>query len=304
MSLPARVIARAPAKVNLALSVGPVRADGYHDLVSVFHAVSLHDEITALPVADPEFSVTVTGKQADLVPTDETNLAVRAARLLADYAGVRAGAKLLISKGIPVAGGMAGGSADAAAALVACDALWGTMLGREELVRLAARLGSDVPFALLGGTAVGTGRGEQLTPALARGTYHWVFAFSDDGLSTPEVYAELDRLRGRNPVPRPSLSGALMSALRAGDPEALGTALHNDLERAATALDPRLRLTLESGRDLGALGCVVSGSGPTCAFLASDEAHALDIAVALTATGAATEVTRAYGPVAGARIIG
>ncbi len=304
MSLPARVIARAPAKVNLALSVGPLRADGYHDLVSVFHAVSLHDEVSALPAPDHEFSVKVTGKHADRVPTDETNLALRAARLLAEYAGVRAGARLQIRKGIPVAGGMAGGSADAAAALIACDALWGTMLGREELIRLAARLGSDVPFGLLGGTAVGTGRGEQLTAALARGTYHWVFAFSDDGLPTPEVYAELDRLRGRNPVPGPSLSGALMSALRAGDPDALGATLHNDLERAASALDPRLRFTLESGRDLGALGALVSGSGPTCAFLARDDEHALDISVGLTATGAAAEVTRAYGPVAGARIVG
>jgi 4-diphosphocytidyl-2-C-methyl-D-erythritol kinase len=304
MSLPGgRVTVRAPAKVNLALLVGPPRADGYHDLVSVFHAVSLYDELVARPAAEGSVLLDVHGQQAHVVPLDETNLAVRAARLLADYAGVDAGVALSITKGIPVAAGMAGGSADAAAALVACDALWGTGLGREELGTLAGRLGADVPFALIGGTTVGTGRGDRLTPALARGTYHWVFALSDEGLSTQAVYHELDRLRGRNPVPRPTVPGAVMTALRSGDATALGQALRNDLERAVCALRPRLRFVLEAGRDLGALGAVVSGSGPTCAFVARDDEHALDLAVGLTATGVTSRVLRATGPAPGARVI-
>jgi len=303
MSLPGRVTVRAPAKVNLALLVGPRRTDGYHDVVSVFHAVSLYDEVVARPAARGTVLLSVEGADAESVPLDESNLALRAARLLADYAGVDSGVALSITKGIPVAGGMAGGSADAGAALVACDALWGTALGREELTSLASRLGADVPFTLMGGTAVGTGRGDRLTPALASGTFQWVFAISDEGLSTPDVYAELDRLRGRNPIARPAVPGAIMSALRSGDAHALGKALHNDLERAACALRPRLRFVIDAGRDLGALGAVVSGSGPTCAFLARDDEHALDLAVGLTATGVASQVKRATGPAAGARLV-
>lgn len=303
MSLPGRVAVRAPAKVNLALSVGPLRSDGYHELVTVFHAVSLVDEVVAALAPPDEVEVEVVGEGADRVPLDGSNLAVRAARLLAEHTGVRAGVALHITKGIPVAGGMAGGSADAAATLVACDALWGTALGREELTGIAERLGADVPFGLVGGTAVGTGRGDRLTPALARGTYDWVFAVAEAGLSTPDVYAELDRLRGRGAVPRPSVAPGVMAALRSGDPEALGAVLQNDLERAACALLPRLGFVLDAGRDLGALGAVLSGSGPTCAFLARDEEHGLDLAAGLTATGVATDVRRATGPAPGARVL-
>jgi 4-diphosphocytidyl-2-C-methyl-D-erythritol kinase len=303
MSLPGRVTVRAPAKVNLALLVGPRRADGYHDIVSIFHAVSLYDELVARPGPEGSVLLDVHGAEAGKVPLDESNLAGRAARLLAQYAGVHAGVALSISKSIPVAGGMAGGSADAAAALVACDALWGTALGRDELATLAARLGADVPFALIGGTAVGTGRGERLTPALARGTYHWVFALDDEGLSTQAVYEELDRLRGSTPVARPTIPGKVMTALRSGDAAAVGEVLRNDLERAVYTLRPHLRFVVEAGRDLGALGAVVSGSGPTCAFLARDEGHALDLAGGLTATGVTAQVQRATGPAPGARVI-
>jgi 4-diphosphocytidyl-2-C-methyl-D-erythritol kinase len=303
MSLPGRVTVRAPAKVNLALVVGPRRADGYHDIVSIFHAVSLYDELVARPGPEGSVLLDVHGDQADMVPLDESNLAIRAAHLLAEYAGVQAGVAFSITKHIPVAGGMAGGSADAAAALVACDALWGTALGREELGTLAGRLGADVPFALIGGTAVGTGRGDRLTPALARGTYHWVLALSDEGLSTGAVYAELDRLRNRTPVPPPTIPGKVMTALRSGDAAALGQVLRNDLERAVYALRPPLRLVVHAGRDLGALGAVVSGSGATCAFLARDEAHALDLAIGMTATGVCARVARATGPAPGARVI-
>jgi 4-diphosphocytidyl-2-C-methyl-D-erythritol kinase len=295
------VTVRVPAKINLQLSVGSVRADGYHDLATVFHAVSLYDEVVA--TAADDLSLTVDGEDTESVPLDATNLAARAAVLLAERTGVPANVHLHLRKGIPVAGGMAGGSADGAAALLACDALWRTGLDRAELHELATDLGSDVPFALVGGTAVGVGRGERLNPALARGRFDWVLAVADGGLSTPAVYTECDRLRGGRPVVEPRVSETLMTALRAGDAPALGKALSNDLQAAACSLRPQLRQTLQLGEEHGALGAVVSGSGPTCAFLVRDRDHALDLAVALSASGACAGVKRAHGPVPGARVI-
>lgn len=295
------VTVRVPAKVNLQLSVGGPRPDGYHELATVFHAVGLFDDVTALP--GDGLTVSVEGEGSEDVPLGPDNLAVRAAELLAAHAGVEPRAHLHIHKGIPVAGGMAGGSADAAAALVALDQLWQTGLDRDELQELAAGLGSDVPFALVGHTAVGIGRGERLTPALARGRFHWVFAFADGGLSTPAVYAELDRLRGAAVLAEPRVSDALMAALRSGDPVALGRATGNDLQRAAVSLRPQLTMTLDVGEEYGALAALVSGSGPTCAFLARDEEHALDLTVALSGSGTCRTVRHATGPVAGARVV-
>jgi 4-diphosphocytidyl-2-C-methyl-D-erythritol kinase len=295
------VTVRVPAKVNLVLSVGPRRPDGFHEVATVYHAVSLFDEIVASAAGD--VTVTVEGTKAEMVPVDEHNLAVKAAQMLAAYAGVTTGVRLLIRKGIPLAGGMAGGSADAAGALLACDSLWGTGLARRDLLELAAELGSDVPFGLLGGTAIGLGRGERLMPALARGHFEWVFALADGALPTPRVYAECDRLRAGRVLPEPRVSDDLMTALRAGNPEALGRALRNDLQPAACSLRPSLRLALEVGADYGALGGIVSGSGPTVAFLARDHEHGLDLAVALTASGVCRTVKRAYGPVHGARTV-
>lgn len=309
------VTVRAPAKVNLLLAVGARRTDGYHDLLTVFHAVSLFDEVTAATAA--RLTITVEGDGAELVPTGRDNLAAQAARALAQKVRLRKaggddwpGVHLHIRKGIPVAGGMAGGSADAAATLLACDALWGTSLwqsrdGRDAILELAAQLGADVPFALLGGTAVGHGKGDQLTAALARGTYHWVFALADGGLSTPAVYAEWDRLRSTRPDHGAPLaaSPALMTALSAGDPEALGAALSNDLEAATLRMRPQLRRTLDAGREHGALGAIVSGSGPTCAFLAKDTEHRYEIAVALSAMGVCRAVRTATGPAGGARVV-
>ncbi len=299
------VTVRAPAKINLGLSVGGPRADGFHDVATAYHAISLQDELVA--AASEELSVAVTtadGIPLDDVPQDRSNLAVAAALALAERARVEPLVRLHITKSIPVAGGMAGGSADAAAALVACDALWQTGLSRSELGELAAALGSDVPFSLVGGTALGTGRGEVLTPVLARGRFHWVVAIADGGLSTPEVYAECDRLRDGTPVPEPRVADALMAALRTGDADALGAALHNDLQEAACSLRPSLHETLETGGQAGALGSLVSGSGPSVVFLARSPEHAIDIAVALSATGTCRSVRRAHGPVAGARVVG
>ena len=296
-----RVTARAPAKLNLHLSVGALRPDGFHDLTTVFHAVSLVDEVT-LSVADA-LSVQVAGEGAEGVPADETNLAARAVLALAARTGRDPHVAVSISKGIPVAGGCAGGSADAAAALVACDALWGLGLSRDELAEVGAELGSDVPFSLHGGTALGTGRGERLTPVLGAGSYSWVLALADGGLSTPEVYRRLDEQRAIGPVQVVGDPAAVLTALRAGDPALLGAALSNDLQGPALSLRPDLRKLLAVGHDLGALGGMVSGSGPTVAFLARDASHATALAAALAGHGVCRTVRRADGPAPGARVV-
>ncbi|MEY9930161.1 4-diphosphocytidyl-2-C-methyl-D-erythritol kinase [Catenulispora sp. GP43] len=297
------VTVRVPAKVNLALSVGPLRPDGYHDLATVFHAVGLYDEVSAAPAE--ALAVSCEGEGQVEVPLDGTNLAWRAAELLARTVGRAPAVRLHLTKGIPVAGGMAGGSADAAGALVACDALWGSGLSRDDLHELAAQLGSDVPFALHGGTAMGTGRGEQITPVLARGEFHWVFAFAHEGLSTPAVFRELDRLReaAGEQAAAPGVDEELLRALRAGDSTLLGAALRNDLTRPATSLRPDLRATLQAGREAGALGTLLSGSGPTCAFLAADAVSAAALAAALAAAPSVRAVRRALGPAAGAHVL-
>ncbi|MRJ76447.1 4-(cytidine 5'-diphospho)-2-C-methyl-D-erythritol kinase [Aeromicrobium sp. SMF47] len=298
---------RVPAKINLCLGVGPVRDDGYHPLATVYQAVDLHDEVRATSRADGEIRVSVQSEldvrsEIAFVPEDDDNLAVRAARLLRERTGVPFGADLAIRKVIPVAGGMAGGSADAAASLVACNEAWGTGLSRAALEQLAAQLGSDVPFLLHGGNAIGGGRGETISPVLARGTYHWVFAMAHEGLSTAAVYAEFDRLNAGATVPDPVVPDALLAALRAGDAHALGGALSNDLTEAALSLRPELEDTLSIGIEAGALGAILSGSGPTALFLASDEQHGLDIAFALSSAAACADVVQSRGPVHGARL--
>lgn len=291
-----------PAKINLALVVGPPRGDGFHEVATVFQAVDIYDEVEVRRrSAGSGISIAVIGDQADDVPLDETNLAWQAAELVAGEADIDPDVAITITKRIPVAGGMAGGSADGAATLLACDQLWRVGLSKERLEELAAMLGSDVAFALVGGTAVGTGRGEQVTSAMSRGNYHWVFALAQRGLSTAKVYAECDRLRSGAQVPAPEIPSDLMEALLAGDAGLVGAALSNDLQTAAIALRPELDMLLEVGRDSGALGAMVSGSGPTVAFLVADEEQALDLAVSLSASGLCRDVVRAQGPVPGAR---
>ncbi|MHA3703881.1 4-(cytidine 5'-diphospho)-2-C-methyl-D-erythritol kinase [Jatrophihabitans sp. YIM 134969] len=293
MSSGERVRVRVPAKVNLALRVGPRRADGFHGLATVFHAIGIDDYVDAAPGTG--VSLTVLGPDAGSVPADPTNLAWRAALALAEHAGVAADVALTIDKIIPVAGGMAGGSADAAATLVACDALWGLRTPSRTLEQIAAGLGSDVPFALRGGTAVGTGRGEALTTVFGHGRFHWVVVPSTGpGLSTPAVYAEYDRVRPDASVPDSDSVAEVVAACRAGSPELLANALCNDLQEAALSLMPSLREVLDHGRDHGALAGLVSGSGPTCVFLASSEDHAWDLAATFPYAGVAS------GPVAGA----
>lgn len=298
----ASVTVRTPAKINLCLGVGATQPDGLHPLATVYQAISLYDDLRARPADAGQFSVRVHGDDADLVPDGDSNLAVRAARMLAEEYDVAEGVALHVHKTIPVSGGMAGGSSDAAAALVACAQLWGLGVSREELVSLAARLGSDVPFCLVGGTAVGSGRGEQVSPVLSRGAYTWVVATADGGLSTPAVYAEFDRLNAEHTTAEPVVPDALMAALRDGNPYTLGEALSNDLQPAALLLRPDLVTTLEVGDAAGALGSIVSGSGPTTLFLAADEQQADEISARLLAAGGCRSVQIAGGPVAGARV--
>ncbi|NLF04038.1 MAG: 4-(cytidine 5'-diphospho)-2-C-methyl-D-erythritol kinase [Actinomycetales bacterium] len=292
---------RAPGKINLSLRCGPVGEDGYHPLVTTFQAVSVYEEVSARP--GDGVSLTVSGAQAELVPTGPENLAARAAVLLAERAGIEPHVALHVRKDVPVAGGMAGGSADAAAALVACDALWRTGFSREELTELAGELGADVPFTLLGHTAVGQGRGHLLSPALVHGQFHWVLAIRHEGQSTPAVYARFDERTGGRARLDPEADVALLLALRRGDPGALGAALHNDLQQAALDLSPDLEGPLEVASEAGALGAVVSGSGPTVAVLARSAQHALELSTTLAGAGVADEVRTATGPVAGATLL-
>jgi 4-diphosphocytidyl-2-C-methyl-D-erythritol kinase len=301
-----RVHVRAPGKINLFLEVGQVMDDGYHELATAFQAVSLYEDVWASESDD--FTVAVHGTvDTSGVPLDERNLALRAAQLVARATEQSGGVHLEIRKGVPVAGGMGGGSADAAAAIVACDALWGTGLSTPQMHAIAARLGADVPFALQGGTAVGTGRGDELSPALARGRFEWVFVADAGGLSTPQVYTELDRHRERHRVDiapavrHPLVDPDVLHALRAGDPVRLAAVLRNDLQVAALNLRPELADLVELGERAGALAGIVSGSGPTVAFLCADGVAALDVRVALSATG--HEALHAHGPVPGARVI-
>ncbi len=297
---PVRV--RVPAKINLHLAVGPLRPDGFHELNTVYHAISLFDELRASP--GDTLALTMEGEGAGELALDETNLVIRAARALAAHARVPAYARLHLKKSIPLAGGLAGGSADAAAALLACDTLWGTGVPREELAEIGATLGSDIPFLLHGGTALGTGHGESVSPILARPTtWHWVLAIADGGLSTPEVYRELDRLRAGPWPPTPlDVPDELMTALRQRHPDVLGAALGNDLQPAALALRPQLADVLKAGYDAGAVTGIVSGSGPTCVFLATDAAHAERVAAGLNASGVCRDALTARGPMPGARV--
>ncbi|GBL25166.1 4-diphosphocytidyl-2-C-methyl-D-erythritol kinase [Candidatus Planktophila sp.] len=298
------VTARVPAKVNLQLSVGPLGADGFHEVTTVFQAISLFDDVTVATAQKGEgIRISITGQTSGGVPADNSNLAVKAAQLMIKNYDLPEDLVIKLKKEIPVAGGMAGGSADAAGVIVGLDSLFELGLSRDVMESVGSKIGSDVPFSICGGVAIGTGRGDQITPALAKGSYNWVLALSGQGLATPSVYQECDRLREGLSIAPPVVSEPLMQALRAGDAKALGKALTNELQPAACSLRPALRLVLDVGVDYGALGGIVSGSGPTVAFLVSDDEHAMDLTVALSSSGVVSSVVRASGPTNGARII-
>ncbi len=288
---------RVPAKVNLHLGVGAVRPDGFHELVTVFHAVDICDLVSVRPAS--ALSVSVSGEGAAELPRGPDNIAWRAAELLAQQAGVQPQVAVELHKAIPVAGGMAGGSADAAGTMLACARLWG--VDEAKLPALAAQLGSDVAFGLVGETALGTGRGEVLEPVATTGELHWVFAVAHFGISAAAAYGELDRLRAAGLAAPPRLAvDTLRAALASGEPAAVAAALHNDLQAASVSIAPSLREVLDAGQRAGALAGIVSGSGPTCAFLCADATSASVVAAALTEAEICRDARVARGPAPGA----
>ncbi|MGB0099542.1 MAG: 4-(cytidine 5'-diphospho)-2-C-methyl-D-erythritol kinase [Nocardioides sp.] len=293
---------RAPAKINLHLGVGAPREDGFHPLLTVYQAVGLYDDLTARAAPGWGLGVSLPDwMEPGAVPLAGENIVDRAADLLAAHHGIARTGEVHIAKAIPVAGGMAGGSADAAAALVALDRLWEVRTSDEDLLALAAQLGSDVPFALLGGTALGTGRGEVVDPVEDRGTWWWVVVPARTGLSTPQVYRHFDKLFPDAPA-APAPADELLQAIAEGDTWALANALHTDLEAAAVDLRPELGALIEAGESAGALRGIVSGSGPTCVFLCGSGDQARGLAAELSGTGHDV-VLAANGPVAGAHLV-
>lgn len=302
------VIAHAPGKINCYFRVGPPREDGYHDVASLYVAVSLFEEIRATLRQDGELHLhldeaSTVVDEPETFPLGPGNLVHQAAQLLREHAGVNLGADLEILKRVPIAGGMGGGSADAAATLVACNELWGTGLDREELGRLGARLGADVPFALMGGAAIGLGVGDQLAPLLTRARTDWVLIPASYGLSTPRVYAMLDRLRAGQSIPVPTeVDPQVIKALMEPDAQALADTLVNDLTQASLALAPELGSVRDLAEGAGALRAMVSGSGPTLALLVRDAEHAREVMAQLgDEVGVATLAVQAPAP--GARIV-
>lgn len=302
------VIAHAPGKINCYFRVGPPREDGYHDVASLYVAVSLFEEIRATLRQDGELHLrldeaSTVVDEPETFPLGPGNLVHQAAQLLREHAGVNLGADLEILKRVPIAGGMGGGSADAAATLVACNELWGTGLDREELGRLGARLGADVPFALMGGAAIGLGVGDQLAPLLTRARTDWVLIPASYGLSTPRVYAMLDRLRAGQSIPVPTeVDPQVIKALMEPDAQALADTLVNDLTQASLALAPELGTVRDLAEGAGALRAMVSGSGPTLALLVRDAEHAREVMAQLgDEVGVATLAVQAPAP--GARIV-
>jgi 4-diphosphocytidyl-2-C-methyl-D-erythritol kinase len=296
------VTVRAAAKVNLHLGVGRPREDGFHPLATVYQTLSLHDDVTASTRA--RWSVALVCEddiERSAFPLGEDNIVVRAGRLLAAHHADDRAAELVVRKSIPIAGGLAGGSADAAAALVALDRLWDLQTSDDVLLSLAAQLGSDVPFALVGGTALGGGRGEVVTPLLDEGTRWWVVVPAATGLSTPVVYRHFDELSPDAPA-EVTVPQALLAALADPDNRVLAAALRNDLQPAAIDLRPELGDLIEAGERAGALRGLVSGSGPTCLFLCSDRGSADRVRTALLDTGL-PRVLVALGPVSGTHVV-
>lgn len=320
------VTARAPGKINVFLHVGDRMDDGYHELVTVFQALNMFEEVTlrtcfdrtdtvvrnisgndTYPGRSPVHAVTLKGRfGSTAIPLDHSNLAVSAINRLAARTGVHVPVAVEIEKNVPVAGGMGGGSADAAAALVAYAKL--TDIDDPDLLRtVGAELGADVPFALRGGCAVGTGRGDELSPILSSGEFTWVLATSVDELSTPVVYHTLDDLRDAGEAPPAGdvqeQLAQVLHAVGSGDAHALAQVVHNDMEPAAFGLLPAVAEVVTTGRQAGALAALMSGSGPTVGFLVEDATHALDLTVLLEASESVKHVVRVTGPACGAHIV-
>lgn len=302
----ATVRASAPGKINVFLGVGAVMDDGYHEVASAYQALTLGDTVTARPAEDFRMTAThpVSGEE---LPVPAGALSLRAAKALAKRARFRGGVHLHVDKMLPISGGLGGGSANAAAALLACQELWGTELPRDTMAALAARIGADVPFALRGGSAIGTGRGDQLSPVLATGVFHWVIVLCTQGLSTVSAYRALDAHRVKHArdiepaAQTPVVPAEVLHAIRAGDPDQLAAAMHNELQAAVLSMRPELSRVIECGEVAGALAGMVVGSGPSVAFLVADAEHAAEVSDELRAFGHNAHTVTSPSP--GARLL-
>ncbi|MDO5672045.1 MAG: 4-(cytidine 5'-diphospho)-2-C-methyl-D-erythritol kinase [Actinomycetaceae bacterium] len=310
----ARVVtADAPGKVNLILRVTGLDAQtGYHELLTVFHCLNLREVVRLSVRADEKVTVqTVPGPSfAGALPSGldgPDNLAVRAVQSLRHYAQDQGkdapGIDIHITKNIPVAGGMAGGSADACAALVAANELLGLNMNREELARFGVSIGADVPYGLWGEQSLGVGFGNDIRPLDAGPTRHWVFLSSSRGLSTPVVFGEYDRLELHNGFneQRRSLEDKVLGALRGDNP--ILEVIENDLQAPALRLRPELEDVIAAAKEAGAVSAFVSGSGPTIAALCESEAAAKDLAATVASHPEVCEAIVATGPSGPARIL-
>lgn len=264
----------APAKVNLFLELLGKRPDGYHELTTLMVGLSLRD---TLSFADsPDGQIRLTTDRPDL-STGPDNLIVKAARLLRARTGIEKGASIRLAKRIPLAAGLAGGSTDAAAALVGLDRLWRAGLSNEDLMKLAAELGSDVAFFFATPAAWCTGRGEIVRPLVARRAFDVVLIFPPFGCDTASVYRNAT-------LPRQPIAGdAVRRAFEAGDVETLSRSVHNRLETAAEIVAPELRTLKEAIGRVAPLGCAMSGSGSTLFALTHDRSEALRVVEKLKA---------------------
>ncbi len=301
----AAVSVSAPGKVNLFLALGAARPDGYHPLNTVFAQIGLSETVTVTPLpaltttaaqpgsaptsqtGSPRIELALTRPDSN-VPLDHTNLAYRAAQAVAQQAAQRGldtpDVHILLDKAVPVAGGMAGGSADAAATLKACNEFWQVGLSLEELAQLGAQLGADVPFGLYGGVALGTGRGDLIEPLKAApGPYYWTFALQDKGLSTAAVFKHFDATVQAPPA-ADMPPEQLLAALETGDVAEVSRHIRNDLQATAIELRPELGQLIDLAERAGALVAMVSGSGPTVAALSSSRAAAERVALCWSLT--------------------
>lgn len=310
-----RRTAAAPAKVNLHLGVGPKRADGLHGIVTVYQAVGLWTHVTM--TAEPESgsgAVTFSGPSTYVERGDGALVRAAVRRCFESAGRPEEGVRVDIDSDIPVRGGMGSSAANAAASIVAANSLFGLELSTAQELEVAQSLGSDVPLCLHGGTMLGIGHGEQVTPMPWRGDrLHFVVAMAREGLGAESVFAELDRMRTAGTARSSASFDAedqpiddghieLARALAGGDVDEIAAHLYNDLANAVASLRPAVRRTLEDGREAGALAAVIAGSGPTCLLLCRDGASALDVATELATRGSAHAIRAVTGPTRGAHI--
>jgi len=291
--LGAKTVAR--AKINLFLSVGPRRQDGYHDIRSVMQSLELCDELFFRRTDSSGGRITLRCSDGRL-PSGEQNLVWRAVEAFAGETGVmeEGGVEVFINKRIPVGAGLAGGSADAAAALLAMNNIWELELSLAEIEGIAARVGSDVPFCLRGGTAMVTGRGEKVEPLEPLPSFQVVLASPGEQAPTAEVYKRFDSVAGESGLPSKEelerMLSALLEGVKKGDFEAISANLHNSLESATIARD-QVEQYKNTALEAGAAAALMTGSGPAVFALARSLEEAAEVAWELEKTAPITIIT-------------